>query len=62
MRIESVSLSLTRSVASLERIGTYAAPGGEKIDLLVVRLTGESKLARARTALRNYAADYLKTR
>lgn len=49
-------------VASLERIGTYQAPGRERIDLLIVRLTKHSTLARARTALRNYVAHHLKTR
>jgi hypothetical protein len=49
-------------VASLERIGTYQAPGGERIDLLIVHLTKHSTLARARTALRNYVAHHLKTR
>jgi hypothetical protein len=49
-------------VSSLERIGTYQAPGGERIDLLIVQLTKKSTLARARTALRNYVAHHLKTR
>src|SRR5450759_1489047 len=49
-------------VASLERIGTYAAPGGERVDLLVVQLSKHSTLARARTALRNYVAHHLKKR
>src|SRR6266540_1050240 len=49
-------------VSSLERIGTYQAPGGERIDLLIVQLTKRSTLARARTALRNYVAHHLKTR
>jgi type I restriction-modification system DNA methylase subunit len=49
-------------VSSLERIGTYQAPGGERIDLLIVQLTRKSTLARARTALRNYVAHHLKTR
>jgi len=49
-------------VSSLERLGTYQAPGGERIDLLIVQLTKKSTLARARTALRNYVAHHLKTR
>ncbi len=32
-------------IASLERIGTYQAPGGERVDLLIIRLTRESKLS-----------------
>ncbi|HWM92255.1 MAG TPA: TaqI-like C-terminal specificity domain-containing protein [Thermoanaerobaculia bacterium] len=49
-------------MALLDRIGTYSALGGEKIDLLEVRLTKEATLARARTALRNYVAHHLKKR
>ena len=49
-------------IASLERIGTYEALGGERIDLLIVHLTRASKLARARTALRNYVAHHLTKR
>jgi hypothetical protein len=49
-------------VARFERLGTYTSPDGEKLDVLVVHLTDESKLERARTAIRNFVADYLKTR
>lgn len=49
-------------VASLERIGTYTAPGNERVDLLIVHVAKHSTLARARTALRNYVAHHLKTR
>src|SRR5271157_2901898 len=45
-----------------ERLGTYTAPDEEKLDILVVYLTQESKLERARTALRNFVAHHLKSR
>ncbi len=45
-----------------ERLGTYTSPDDEKLDVLVVHLTKESKLGRARTAIRNFVADHLKTR
>jgi hypothetical protein len=45
-----------------ERLGTYSSPNKEKVDLLVVHLTKESKLERARTSIRNFVADHLKTR
>lgn len=45
-----------------ERIGTYTAPDGEKIDILVVYLKKESTLERARTKQRNFVAHHLKTR
>jgi len=45
-----------------ERLGTYTSPNNEKLDVLIVHLTTESKLERARTALRNFVAHHLKTR
>src|SRR5262249_11153497 len=48
-------------VARFERLGTYSSPDDDKLDVLVVHLTGESKLERARTAIRNFVADHLKT-
>ncbi len=45
-----------------ERLGTYTSPGKETLDVLIVLLTQESKLERARTAIRNFVADHLKTR
>ena len=45
-----------------ERLGTYTAPDNRKADILVVELTHGSKLTRARTALRNFVADYLNGR
>lgn len=45
-----------------ERLGTYGAADGEKLDILVVHLSSNSKLERARTALRNFVAHHLKSR
>lgn len=46
-------------VKSAERLGIYKTPDGEIVDLLVVRLEADTKLARARTALRNFGAYLL---
>ena len=43
-----------------ERLGTYTSPDKEKLDVLIVYLTKESKLERARTAIRNFVAHHLK--
>jgi hypothetical protein len=45
-----------------ERLGTYTSPDKETLDVLVVYLTTESKLERARTSIRNFVADHLKNR
>ena len=49
-------------VARFERLGTYTSPDDEKLDVLIVHLAHETKLERARTAIRNFVADHLKTR
>jgi type I restriction-modification system DNA methylase subunit len=49
-------------VARFERLGTYISPEDERLDVLVVYLTTEAKLERARTAIRNFVADHLKQR
>ena len=49
-------------VTRYERLASYTAPDQRKIDIMVVHLTDEAKLTRARTALRNFVADYLKKR
>lgn len=49
-------------VNRFERLGTYTTPDQDKLDVLVVHLTHESKLERARTAIRNFVADHLKLR
>ncbi len=45
-----------------ERLGTYTSPEKETLDILIVHLTREATLQRARTAIRNFVADHLKTR
>ncbi len=49
-------------VKGYERLGTYTSPEKDKLDVLIVHLTTESKLERARTAIRNFVADHLRTR
>ena len=49
-------------VSRFERLGTYTSPDEDKLDVLIVHLTSESKLERARTAIRNFVADHLKDR
>ena len=49
-------------VSRFSRLGTYTSPDNEKLDVLIVHLTTETKLERARTAIRNFVADHLKTR
>src|SRR5438477_13196882 len=49
-------------VDRFERLGTYISPESEKLDVLIVCLTRDSKLERARTAIRNFVADHLKMR
>ena len=45
-----------------ERLGTYTSPEDEKLDVLIVYLTADSTLERARTAIRNFVAHHLKRR
>ena len=49
-------------IKSYERIGTYTDSEGKKIDLLIVYLKKETTIDRARTAQRNFIANYLKGR
>ncbi len=49
-------------VQRFERLGTYTSPDKETVDVLIVYLTADSKLERARTAIRNFVADHLKDR
>jgi len=58
----SIKNAFEDHVQRYERLGTYHTPNKESVDLLVVFLTNESKLERARTAIRNFVADHLKTR
>ena len=52
----------TPIIKTYERIGTYSDPDGKKTDLLLVYVQKENSIDRARTALRNFVADYLKQR
>ena len=66
-RHSRVTVSISRTPSRImsnryERLGTYTSPDNEKLDVLIVYLTTESKLERARTAIRNFVADHLKTR
>lgn len=47
-------------VHKYRRIGTYIAPDGDKLDVLVVHLVNPWALERSRTMLRNFTAWYLK--
>lgn len=49
-------------VQRFERLGTFTSPDKQAVDVLIVYLTAESKLERARTAIRNFVADHLKDR
>ncbi|MBE3128896.1 MAG: Eco57I restriction-modification methylase domain-containing protein [Actinobacteria bacterium] len=49
-------------IKSYERIGTYTDSEGKKIDILIVYLKKETTIDRARTAQRNFIANYLKGR
>ena len=52
----------TPIIKTYERIGTYSDPKEKKTDLLIVYVQKENSIDRARTALRNFVADYLKQR
>lgn len=58
---QQIKDSFKNHVHRYERLGTYTSPRDEKLDVLIVHLTKESKLERARTAIRNFVADHLKT-
>lgn len=46
-------------VSSYKRIGKYIDPDGEAMDVLIVKLHDQSKLDKARTALRNFVITHL---
>lgn len=48
-------------VSSFERIAQFTDVDGNKIDILIVNLKRDSTVERARTSLRNFAADYLQS-
>ncbi|MDQ6630369.1 MAG: hypothetical protein M3Y82_01260, partial [Verrucomicrobiota bacterium] len=43
------------------RLGTYSAPNGDKIDVLIIHLRKDTTLSQGRVTLRNFVADYLIT-
>lgn len=49
-------------VKTYERLGTYTDPIGKKIDIIIVYLQTETSIDKARTAQRNFIAQYLKDR
>lgn len=53
---------VVKVIKTYERIGTYAGPHNNKIDVLIVYLETRSSLERARTTMRNFVAKYLKDR
>lgn len=59
---QSITNAFKEHVDRYERLGTFTASGGERIDVLIVYLTDESKLERTRTALRNFVAHHLASR
>jgi len=58
--IQGVTEKYLRFISSWERIGRYEDKDGKKIDILVVKLEKETSLYRARSAQRNFVAEYLR--
>ncbi len=56
---QMVKHAFKEHVNHCHRLGTYTSPQNDKIDILTVHLTKDSKLERARTAIRNYVAYHL---
>lgn len=56
---QNIKSAFRDHVRRYERIGTYSSPEQDEIDILIVHLTDEAKLERARTAIRNFVADHL---
>lgn len=59
---QMVKHAFKEHVSHCHRLGTYTTPQNDTIDILVVHLTKDSKLERARTAIRNYVAYHLSNR
>ena len=57
----SIKDAFKNRVRAYERLGTYTSPEKDKLDVLIVYLTTNTKLRHARTALRNFVAEHLKT-
>ena len=60
-KASAIKQAFTDHVRRCERLGTYTSPEKDKLDVLIVHLTSNIKLGRARTAIRNFVADHLKT-
>jgi hypothetical protein len=58
--IQGITEKYLDFVSSWERIGRYKDPKGNIIDILIVKLKKEISLLRARSAQRNFVADYLR--
>jgi type I restriction-modification system DNA methylase subunit len=56
---QMVKHAFKEHVNHCHRLGTYTTPEKETIDILTVHLTKDSKLEKARTAIRNYVAYHL---
>jgi len=57
--IQGITQKYLDFIDSWERIGRYEDKDGKKIDILVIKLKKEVSLYRARSAQRNFVADYL---
>ncbi|MCX7870161.1 MAG: BREX-1 system adenine-specific DNA-methyltransferase PglX [bacterium] len=57
--IQGITEKYLEFIGSWERIGRYVDEGGKKIDILVVKLRREFSLYHARSAQRNFVAEYL---
>lgn len=57
----SIKDAFNNHVKTYERLGIYTSPEKDKLDVLTVYLTTTTKLKLARTAIRNFVADHLKT-
>jgi len=57
--IQGVTQRFLNFISSWERIGRYRDENGKIIDILIVKLEKETSFYRARTAQRNFIADYL---
>ena len=57
----SIKDAFKNHVRTYERLGTYTSPEKDKLDVLIVYLTTNTKLRHARTAIRNFVAEHLKT-
>lgn len=58
----NIKQAYSKFVSRYKIIGSFEDSGGYKIDILEVNLSKESILERARTAQRNFAAEYIKSK